>query len=259
MGQQIHSLEYKGLKLDISLNEKKGSDVWIVCLHGLQSNKALFRQMLDRPFYQDLSYIALDFVGFGNSSKPDDFSYDLGDQSEIIEQVIKDRAIPSMHLIGHSMGGMVQILLLDRLGDSVLSCTNLEGNLTIEDAGTSLKVSKDTFEDFKNSEYPLLKKSLESSQEPSASLRREALDLIPDYAFYKSSQSIVEWSKSKKLLGLFNDSPVRKLFVYGDANRRKTEFLAPSIQTAEIPNAGHFMLLDNLNACCEKIEDFIRG
>jgi len=46
--------KYNEKNLDISANINEGEKEWILCLHGLQSNKQLFDNLLSRPFYQDL-------------------------------------------------------------------------------------------------------------------------------------------------------------------------------------------------------------
>jgi len=147
--------------------------------------------------------LVIDFVGFGKSSKPKDFSYDIKDQAEICKQIINLLKIEKLHIIGHSMGGMIGTLLLNSLKDKVFSFVNLEGNLILKNCGTSLNVARHSFKEFREKQYDLIKSRIEESSEPSANYRIKWTRQIPDYVFYKASKSIVNWSKSRKLYTLF--------------------------------------------------------
>ena len=155
------------------------------------------------------------------------------------------------------MGGMVGILLLDIIPEKISSLLNMEGNLVLEDCGASKDVEDFTFQDFQNSEFQRIKEKVKQSSEPSAKHREKWLNQIPDYAFYNSSLSIVNWSKNEKLLKIFLNLKHKKLFMYGDKNKQKNKSLGNQIQLAEISNAGHFMLVDNVEECSKKIERFL--
>lgn len=251
------SVAYKGLDLEISALIKDDAKEWLVLLHGIQSNKELFAGLLKQSFVKSYSCLAIDAVGFGGSSKPENFSYDLQDQANIVEQIVRQLGIKKLHLVGHSLGGMVATLLLKPLENIVASFVNMEGNLVYADCGLSKIVAEYNFEDFKNEKYAKVKSDIASSQEPSGPQRTKWLKLIPDLAFYRTSVSIVEWSKSETLLQLFKNSSARKLFMYGDQNSGKADILPSSIERAEIPHAGHFMLLDNPQASYEAIRGFL--
>jgi len=236
MNGQIIPINYSGLDLKISILIKRKSEKWIVCLHGIQSNKELFIDLLKQPFFENYSLLAIDFVGFGKSSKSENFSYDVLDQANICQKIINQLKIKELNLIGHSLGGMVGTLLLEPLKDIVKSFISMEGNLVYADCGLSKVVANLSFEDFKN----------QYSNKISVS----------DFVFYKTSVSIVEWSKSEKLLKLFKESSVRKLFVYGEKNSYKVKILPKNFNSEMISNAGHFMLIDNPSECYKAFEEF---
>jgi pimeloyl-ACP methyl ester carboxylesterase len=80
---------------------------------------------------------------------------------------------------------------------------------------------------------------------------------IPAKVFYKTSVSIVEWSDSEKLRAIFNVSNVRRLFLYGSKNARKASVVSDSVEKVEVPDAGHFMLLDQPEFCYRTLAQFI--
>ena len=237
------------------MSQKGNFKKWVVFLHGIQSNKELFKDLIKQPFLKDYSLLTLDFVGFGKSSKPENFSYDIQEQANICKEIINNLGIKELNLIGHSLGGMVGILLLEPLKDIVKSFINMEGNLVYADCGLSKVVADLNFEDFKN-QYSKIKSDIKLSGEPSSQLRGNCLSQISDFVFYKTSTSIVKWSKSKKLLKLFKDSQVKKLFIYGSQNSQKAKILPKDFNTVMIPNSGHFMLRDNPKECYKTFEKF---
>jgi len=254
---KIIKIKHNKKDLNISCNLREKTKEWILCLHGLQSNKQLFDKIFTIPFFDKYSLLAIDFVGFGKSSKPMNFSYDIKEQAEICKKIIKQLKIEKMHIIGHSMGGMIGTILLKSLSNKIVSFVNMEGNLVFEDKGTSAKVSNYSFEEFKEKQYDILKSRIKKSNETSANYRSKWNKLIPDFVFYKASKSIVEWSKSRKLLDLFIKSKNKKLYIYGEKNSNKTTSSLHAIELEKISNAGHFMILDNPNECYDKIIKFL--
>ena len=257
MEEILVPVQYKGFDLEISAYIHRNSDQCILCLHGLQSNKDIFKNVMINSFLKDYSILMVDFIGFGNSSKPKEFSYELMDQAKVIRAIITSLKMRNIHLIGHSMGGMIGILLLDMIPKKIISLINLEGNLVLEDCETSKDVGNFTFEEFHTFGFQKIKDEIRESNEKSAKCRETWLNQIPDYAFYNSSLSIVTWSKRRRLLSIFMKSKHKKLFVYGDKNKFKTNPLTSKIQLAEIPHAGHFMMIDNAKSCAEQIEQFL--
>lgn len=243
--------------LDVAYEYQDQGSACVVCLHGLQSNKEAFADVVKRCAREKFSTLTLDFVGFGRSSRPESFSYKLEDQCRVVAEILNQLRLQKFFLIGHSMGGMVGTMLLEQFRKQLLGFINMEGNFVLADCGASLQASELSFEEFSSKYYPHLKLSLETSEDPSAPLRKKWLASTADYAFYRTSQSIAEWSRSEKLLPMYIDSTVRKLFVYGEQNRRKRDVLPTSEHAVEIPHAGHFMLADNPQATLEVIDRFL--
>lgn len=251
-----YNVTFNDSELSLAAKVKNQGPEWIMCLHGVQSNKDLFEQFLQQSFLAPFSLIALDFIGFGESSKPSNFSYDIQDQATIVEKTMKALHVERVHIIGHSLGGMVATILLEPLKDVVRSFINLEGNLVLSDCGVSKQVADQSFSEFQQN-YQQMKSDISTSDTASGAIRANCLNHIPDFAFYKTCQSIVQWSSTGTLLEKFIDAQCSKLFVYGSENISKAGCLPQNIARAKIPNSGHFMLQSNPAACYEAIETFL--
>ena len=55
--------------------------------------------------------IAVDLKGFGQSDKPFDERYSVFDQAELLAQLIEEKDLRNLTLVGHSFGGGVALLL----------------------------------------------------------------------------------------------------------------------------------------------------
>lgn len=257
MEEKAFSVSFEEFKLKIDTLIKPSGTEWIIFLHGIQSNKELFSDFLKQPFLQKYSLLSLDLIGFGNSSKPENFSYDILDQAKVLEQIVRTLGIKKLHIIGHSLGGTIGTLMLEPLKDTIVSFINLEGNLTLLDSSVTKEVAGYTFDEFKQEKYQQIKESVRNSDDTSAALRSKCLEMIPDYVFYKTSLSIIKWVKDEDVLHLFADASCKRLYLYGDKNNFKKNIAPDSVEKVEIPNAGHFMLLDNPKTTYQVIEKLL--
>lgn len=199
----------------------------------------------------------MDFVGFGGSDKPEDFSYDLKAQSDIVIGLLNSLQVSQVHLIGHSRGGMTGTLLLKDAPNRIATLISLEGNLCYEDCGESSNVAKLEFPYFRKTYYPSLKDKLAGSKEPSAAFRLASLNIIPDYAFYRTSLTTVSTSQSNELLDIYRQSSHPKLMICGKNSSFHSRLQGENMELAEIPDSGHFMIVDNPSATISALTSFL--
>ena len=162
----------------------------------------------------------------------------------------------NIHLIGHSMGGAVAVLMYDIIPDRILSFINIEGNLVGDDCRF---VSRNAIKS----------SNIEYIEEFFANLKAQykvdpkgyyALDGTNANVFYKSSKSLVEWSDNNHiLLKKFLDMKCSKLYVCGSQNS-KSEVLNYLDNTKKlmIENTGHFSMIDFPDVFYNYLENFIK-
>ena len=87
-----------------------GSGPPIVMLHGFGGNVYTWRHLIG-PLSKSNELILIDLKGFGKSPKPKDNLYRLQDQAKLIYQFIDENNLRGLTLVGHSLGGVIALLV----------------------------------------------------------------------------------------------------------------------------------------------------
>lgn len=246
------NVKYQGSNYSISADYKKGGKALLLLLHGLGCTKESFKDIWNRKEFDDYSILAIDILGFGDSAKPQDFSYLLEDQATLIKSLL-DLLVShdNILVVGHSMGGSIGLLLTEMLGNKVEAFINLEGNLVSEDCGLlSRKTTSVSLNEFKNHVFDELREKFKTSPHKASQIWAAWSEKADPLAFYRSAASLVQWSDSGILLEKFLKLPAKKYYLSGDREKqtlRKGKMFErlKHIPLIEIPNSGHFMMNDN--------------
>lgn len=224
----------------------------IIFIHGLACSSDSFRDVFTADNFPGKSVLAVDLLGFGNSDKPEDFSYTMQDQATIIEELISLLPANKLHIVAHSMGGAVALLLKHELLSSLVSFVNVEGNLIAEDCGIMSRGIIDvSFERYRDSMYLKHVYTFRGHHQ----LRFEESSPL---AIYNSSRSLVEWSDSGKLLEIFKALTCKKCYFFGEENKgmpvlEKLDFVPQYM----ISKSGHGMMTENPEEFYGKLSEFI--
>lgn len=263
MNNQLLELRvgYKDKSYKLSVRLRPTSNGLIVFLHGWGCTKESFADSFSSNALKGYGICAIDLVGFGESEKPEDFSYDLLDQANVVALAINSLKAKRVYIVGHSMGGGIGLLAAPLLKEKLVKFISAEGNLAPRGSGVDARiVSKQPFWLFQSLTLPVLK--LIAQLYPNRGIRawaqwsRKASPL----GLYRSVQSLVSWSDSGKLLALFTSLP-QKAYIYSEnGNRRKDVVpeLSKSI-TYEIPDSNHGLMVDNPSGFYTTVAKIIRG
>lgn len=256
-GVSSMKITYRGKDFSVAVNYSKVSDNWLVFLHGIGCAKECFDEVFKTDLAQKYSILTFDFVGFGDSDKPEDFEYTLEQHAEITKLLIEQFNPHAVSIVAHSMGGTIGLILAQKLQD-LDWFVNLEGNLISKDAGiVSRRTAEQTEVDFVQSGYDTFLKNLKQSDDSAFQVWAKWYENSSRVAVYRSGASLVEWSDGGMLPGYFTDLK-KKAFIHGD----KTGIshlvgVLKDIRTISIPNSGHFMMLDNPKVLYEEINNLL--
>jgi len=251
-GFKEYSVTINQITINFQCKYVQHSNEVVLFIHGLACSLDSFRNIFDNDYFPNKSLLLLDLVGFGKSSKPEDFSYTMQEQARLVEELLSLLPKWYIHIAAHSMGGAVALLFNSNIFSRVLSFTNIEGNLVSEDCGAlSREIISVSYDDYKNDLY---KKQLIEFRDHDQ-LRFEETSPI---AVYKSAKSLVEWSDSGELLNKFRNLDCKKSYFYGEENKdmsalEKLDF----VQKYMVHNSGHGMMTENPKEFYSKLAGFV--
>ena len=250
MDSKIFKINYHDKELILSTNYRESGSELLFFIHGLGCAKESFDNAWDFSELDDFSLMSIDLLGFGNSSKPQDFSYSMEEQAEISRLLINKINPKKVHIVVHSMGGAIGILLAEKISEKLGTFINIEGNLIDEDCGLmSRKAAGVSYEKFRDFLFPQIKSFAKNAKDNGSNLWVKWAEKADDLGFYKSSQSLVELSDSGKLLKKYKDIKCKKIYFYGE--RSPVLNLVSKLQKSDdikiisVPNSGHFVMNDN--------------
>ncbi|MEO7192384.1 MAG: alpha/beta fold hydrolase [Vicinamibacterales bacterium] len=89
--------------------EEAGNGPPLIALHGFGASTYTWRDVLS-TFAETHHVYAVDLKGSGRSPKPRDGRYTMHDQAALVLELIAERRLPHVTLVGHSFGGGVALL-----------------------------------------------------------------------------------------------------------------------------------------------------
>ncbi|NLR99066.1 alpha/beta hydrolase [Rhizobium sp. P38BS-XIX] len=103
----------------------------IVLVHGLFGSLSDPRIL---AAFGDADVHAPDLIGYGRHRDANTSSLSLLDQARHVAEFISGLGLGKVHLVGHSIGGAVSVLVARHFPELIESLTSVEGNFTLKDA-----------------------------------------------------------------------------------------------------------------------------
>jgi len=251
-GLNDYLVDIDELKIHFLCDYNPSSNEVILFIHGLACSLDSYRNLFDKDYFPGKSFLLVDLIGFGKSSKHQSFSYTMEDQAAIIEKLFSLLPEWNINIAAHSMGGALALLFSDDFYRRVKSFTNIEGNLISEDCGIfSRGVANLTFDEYRNKLFKT--QMIEFKEHP----QLRFAETTP-VAVHKSAVSLVEWSDSGELLNIFNSLTCKKCYIYGEENKN-----TPIINRLDlidkyvISSSGHGMMTENPEEFYSTLAEFI--
>ena len=249
---------YNDIEFNIASKCRKNGNELIFFIHGLGCAKEYFDDAWSFDRLNEYSMLALDLPGFGDSQGNEAFSYNLQDHAEICRKVIDYLPHFRVHIVGHSMGGAVGLLLSDMIRERLETFVNVEGNLISQSGDISRRNASVTFEEFQKKQLPGMIFVTAISDEPGMKLWSRFIRKSDKKGLYLSSQSLAGWSESGILLEKFMDLACKKIYMYGEANSfMRVLRMLDGIPTIGISKSGHFPMNDNPAEFYNALADFL--
>ncbi len=254
------TIEVDGVALRVASMHRQGQRMPVVFLHGFGSTKEDYADVASYRQFDDRCIIAFDAPGCGETECADLSLASIPFLQQTAERVLEHYGVKRFHLAGHSMGGLTALLLADEGDNSILSLTNIEGNVAPEDCF----LSRQALEYPSDDPHEFMRLFVERARQANTYSHPLFASALPhkirSEAVAPIFRSMVDLSDNGMLLEKFTGLSCRKMFVYGERNRSLSylgTLMKRGVQLAEIEHSGHWPMYANPPALWARLGQFI--
>jgi pimeloyl-ACP methyl ester carboxylesterase len=205
---------------------------------------------------------APDLIGYGAHRNADTTALRLDDQVDHIIEFIETLDAERVHLLGHSVGGAVAMLVAHRRPELLVSLTSVEGNFTLKDAFWSGQIAqKDDAEveaiidGFRRDPSAWMGGAVDVQSELTDRLAREWLDNQPASTIKAQAGAVVKATGPETYLRdvqvvMESNLPIHLISGERSAAGWDAPFWANKLCASRfnIPNTGHLMMAEDPKA-----------
>jgi regulator of RNase E activity RraA/pimeloyl-ACP methyl ester carboxylesterase len=255
-------IDIDGLKISLASIRRNVGSPPILFLHGFGGTKEDYTDIQFQRRFKDRSFIAYDSPGHGDSTCSDLSLVTVDLLVRLAEEVISRLLPPTapFFLLGHSMGGLVSLLLAAKLSTRVLGFIDIKGNLAPEDCFLSRQIYLYPDDELDRFVQGFLKRAMESKHYGDSVWATNLRAKVDIQVLRSTFASMVQSTDSQDLLAMFIGLTCPKMFMYGEqfSTLSYLETLRQGgVQLAEIPQAAHFVMYSNPVSMWDKIYTFL--
>jgi pimeloyl-ACP methyl ester carboxylesterase len=252
------AIAYAGGVAEISVTLRPGGDDLLLCLHGLGCAKESFEAAFHDPELAGLTVCAFDFPGHGTSGRlADAAEYSIQTYADLTVGLVRELSPRRIFLLCHSMGCAVGLVATQELARRPDVFISVEGNLVSQDCGlVSRRVAGQRRDEFLAG-HQRFRSELTTSSRTDLRAWGDWYAQADPAALHRAAASLVEWSDSGKLLGMFLSQP-RPAYIFGSDS--DLDYLLPllsDVPVREIPGSGHFPMIDNPDPFWRAVADLV--
>ncbi len=226
-----------------------GDGTTLVWIHGLGESGACFEEVVGTTPLAQRSAVVPDLPGYGRSPWPVR-AEGLVDTVEHVAGWMRRRVPVPAVVVGHSMGGVLGVLLAERYPDLVSGLVNIDGNVSEGDCVYSSRAAGQDLDEFVGDGFDRLRESILRECRDDAALAGywASLRLADPRTFHRHARQLVEMSRVEDLAGRLAALGCPNVYIAGapgGACERSLELLhAAGADLAVIEPAGHWPFID---------------
>ena len=205
---------------------------------------------------------APDLIGYGAHRTADTGALTLDDQADHVIAYIEKLDAERVHLLGHSVGGAVAMLVAHRRPELLASLTSVEGNFTQKDAFWSGQIAQKAdaeveaiIDGFRRDPCAWIGGAVEKQSELTDRLAREWLDYQPASTIKAQARAVVKATGQDSYLRevqatMESSLPIHLISGVRSAAGWDVPVWANDLCVSRfnIPNTGHLMMVEDPKA-----------
>ncbi len=219
----------------------------VAVLHGLGSSSREFTYLADAPGFERRKLLLIDIPGFGDSDKPDAWTYAMEDQADLLATLLGQLDGDPVALVGHSMGGSIGIALASRHPRLIERLIVAEPNLDPGTGSLSGHIARQSETGFVKRGYERLLYQTQREADRGDGVAGRFLVTLKQaspLALHRAAVSL-RVERSPTFREQFETLAVPRSLIWG-ANTPPLEppLADPHIAVETIPDAGHVMMTE---------------
>jgi len=255
------AITYRGQPLHIGYFIRPGRRETILYLHGLGCSKDDFLGATTADELEAYTLATFDFPGCGNSSYHENMALGIDDLVEITNIFVSRLTLGDLVVAGHSMGGLVALLYIEKYGKPVKGFISVEGNVASEDCFISREVTQYTRAEFRGAGFRNLIQKLSRLKNRGYQKYVARLgNYSSSQAIFDYSPSLVDYSDNGNLIQRFTQLEIPKVFIYGSENKGFSyipQLRERGCEVVEVSKSDHFPFYDNPGDYYRAISNFL--
>ncbi len=261
MTEQIITVSLGNQSVPVAVSRVTGAAPGLVYLPGLGCTKKDAAALFADPALVGRAQLAFDYPGYGGSALTDPpFSFD--GLAALTHALLEETKMRPAVVIAHSAAASIAVALAEAHPASVAGVVLLDGTFALPADAFDRRASALSAEAYWTDVVVPLMAALRTSGEPAKIRYAETLESrVSPVAHHAFTWSLVETVDRAPLLARFLALPQPKRFLFG-ARRPPAAEVAAALDAGgctvrEIPASGHFLMIDNPEACAREIAAFI--
>ncbi|HOO38023.1 MAG TPA: alpha/beta hydrolase [Deltaproteobacteria bacterium] len=221
----------------------------IVYIHGLGESGLCFERLIADDRLQRWTHIVPDLPGYGKSPWPDN-PVTPEDLSDLLAQWLNEQGIRNSIIIGHSMGGVIGMIVCERHPKCAGAFINIEGNVSYDDCTISRTITATGPEEFiSHGKENLLNKIYQGGfRDRTLRTYYASLMMCDPRTLYFNSKELVEISKSEEIPRRLGRLEVPTVYLLGSPRGTgaysRSLLDAAGVKWMAIEDCGHWPFIE---------------
>ncbi|MFH1468923.1 MAG: alpha/beta hydrolase [Pseudomonadota bacterium] len=236
----------------------------LLWLHGLGESGLCFERIVAHPRLAGWRHLVPDLPGYGRSAWPRE-PIGLPDLATLLASWLASRDEPPAVVVGHSMGGVLGLLLADRHPSCVRALLNVDGNISLDDCRYSGKAARWVLNDFLAGGFDHFRDEVyqDGLNDPPHRGYYASLRLADPRVFHRHSQDLVALSAAGELPRRMAALPMPARYLAGEPHgaspRSRALLQAAGVPISGVTPAGHWPFLDQPDTFAHVLVGFLEA